>query len=111
MVSQAIDEAPDTLVSESLNRRVGLTCGRNRACKAPNFSGGMMRNLLQRELNWRMQFEDQSAAMRQMKELLKDQAKFRAKLDRVVRKIETSSQRTAKLAERNKMRKRPASNK
>jgi hypothetical protein len=52
-----------------------------------------------------MQFEDQSAAMRQMKELLKDQAKFRAKLDRVVRKIETSSQRTAKLAERNRNRK------
>lgn len=39
-----------------------------------------------------------------MKELLKDQAKFRAKLDRVVRKIETSSQRTAKLSERNKNR-------
>ena len=56
-----------------------------------------------------MQFEDQSAAMRQMKELLRDQAKFRAKLDRVVRKIETSSQRTAKLAERNKTRKQPAS--
>src|SRR5438105_2670329 len=55
-----------------------------------------------------MQFEDQSAAMRQMKELLRDQAKFRAKLDRVVRKIETSSQRTAKLAERNKNRKQPA---
>jgi hypothetical protein len=52
-----------------------------------------------------MQFEDQSAAIRQMKELLRDQAKFRAKLDRVVRKIETSSQRTAKLAERNKTRK------
>jgi hypothetical protein len=52
-----------------------------------------------------MQFEDQSAAMRQMKELLKDQAKFRAKLDRVVRKIETSSERTAKLAERNRNRK------
>ena len=51
-----------------------------------------------------MQFEDQSAAMRQMKELLRDQAKFRAKLDRVVRKIETSSERTAKLAERNKAR-------
>ncbi|HUS35166.1 MAG TPA: hypothetical protein VM680_07440 [Verrucomicrobiae bacterium] len=58
-----------------------------------------------------MQFEDQSAAMRQMKELLRDQAKFRAKLDRVVRKIETSSQRTAKLAERNKTRKQPTSNK
>ena len=56
-----------------------------------------------------MQFEDQSAAMRQMKELLRDQAKFRAKLDRVVRKIETSSQRTAKLAERNKTRKQPTS--
>jgi hypothetical protein len=55
-----------------------------------------------------MQFEDQSAAMRQMKELLRDQAKFRAKLDRVVRKIETSSQRTAKLAGRNKTRKQPA---
>src|ERR1044072_7845314 len=55
-----------------------------------------------------MQFEDQNAAMRQMKELLKDQAKFRAKLDRVVRKIETSSERTAKLAERNKTRKQPA---
>src|SRR5438045_8636873 len=55
-----------------------------------------------------MQFEDQSAAMRQMKELLRDQAKFRAKLDRVVRKIETASQRTAKLAERNKARKHPA---
>ena len=52
-----------------------------------------------------MQFEDQSAAMRQMKELLRDQAKFRAKLDRVVRKIETSSERTAKLADRNKTRK------
>lgn len=51
-----------------------------------------------------MQFEDQNAAHRQMKELLKDQAKFRAKLDRVVRKIETSSERTAKLAERNKTR-------
>lgn len=47
--------------------------------------------------------------MRQMKELLRDQAKFRAKLDRVVRKIETSSQRTAKLAERNKTRKQPTS--
>ena len=47
--------------------------------------------------------------MRQMKELLKDQAKFRAKLDRVVRKIETSSERTAKLAERNKTRKQPTS--
>ena len=58
-----------------------------------------------------MQFEDQSAAMRQMKELLRDQAKFRAKLDRVVRKIETSSERTAKLAERNKTRKQPTSNK
>ena len=45
--------------------------------------------------------------MRQMKELLRDQAKFRAKLDRVVRKIETSSERTAKLAERNKTRKQP----
>ena len=56
-----------------------------------------------------MQFEDQSAAMRQMKELLRDQAKFRAKLDRVVRKIETSSERTAKLAERNKTRKQPTS--
>ena len=56
-----------------------------------------------------MQFEDQSAAMRQMKELLRDQAKFRAKLDRVVRKIETSSERTAKLAERNKTRKQPSS--
>ena len=56
-----------------------------------------------------MQFEEQSAAMRQMKELLRDQAKFRAKLDRVVRKIETSSQRTAKLAERNKTRKPPTS--
>jgi hypothetical protein len=56
-----------------------------------------------------MQFEDQGAAMRQMKELLRDQAKFRAKLDRVVRKIETSSQRTAKLAERNKSRKHPTS--
>jgi hypothetical protein len=51
-----------------------------------------------------MQFEEQTAAMRQMKELLRDQAKFRAKLDRVVRKIETSSERTAKLAERNKAR-------
>ena len=49
--------------------------------------------------------------MRQMKELLRDQAKFRAKLDRVVRKIETSSQRTAKLAERNKARKQPVSGK
>lgn len=39
-----------------------------------------------------------------MKELLRDQSKFRAKLDRVVRKIETSSERTAKLAERNKAR-------
>jgi hypothetical protein len=57
------------------------------------------------DLTSHMQFEDQSAAMRQMKELLRDQAKFRAKLDRVVRKIETSSQRTAKLAERNKTRK------
>lgn len=43
-----------------------------------------------------------------MKELLRDQAKFRAKLDRVVRRIETSSQRTARLAERNKTRKQPA---
>lgn len=51
-----------------------------------------------------MQFEEQTAAIRQMKELLRDQAKFRAKLDRVVRKIETSSERTAKLAERNKAR-------
>jgi hypothetical protein len=75
--------------------------------KAANFSGGMMRNVQERELNCVMQFEDQSAAMRQMKELLRDQAKFRAKLDRVVRKIETSSQRTAKLAERNKTRKQP----
>ena len=61
-----------------------------------------------------MQFQDESAAMRQMKELLRDQAKFRAKLDRVVRKIETSSERTAKLAERNKTRSqktaKPASN-
>src|SRR5688572_23468246 len=55
-----------------------------------------------------MQFEDQSTAIRQMKELLKDQSKFRAKLDRVVRKIETSSQRTAKLAERNKLRAKAA---
>jgi hypothetical protein len=53
-----------------------------------------------------MQFEDQSAAIRQMKELLRDQSKFRAKLDRVVRKIETSSERTAKLAERNKARRK-----
>jgi hypothetical protein len=67
-----------------------------------------MRKIAEGELNCRMQFEDQSAAMRQMKELLRDQAKFRAKLDRVVRKIETSSQRTAKLAERNKTRKQPA---
>lgn len=52
-----------------------------------------------------MQFGDEATAIRQMKELLKDQAKFRAKLDRVVRKIETSSERTAKLAERNKTRK------
>lgn len=52
-----------------------------------------------------MQFEEQNAAVRQMKELLRDQAKFRAKLDKVVRKIETSSERTAKLAERNKNRK------
>jgi hypothetical protein len=52
-----------------------------------------------------MQFEEQNAAVRQMKELLRDQAKFRAKLDRVVRKIETSSERTAKLSERNKTRK------
>jgi hypothetical protein len=51
-----------------------------------------------------MQFEEQTAAIRQMKELLRDQSKFRAKLDRVVRKIETSSERTAKLAERNKAR-------
>jgi hypothetical protein len=71
----------------------------------------MMRKVQERELNCVMQFEDQSAAMRQMKELLRDQAKFRAKLDRVVRKIETSSQRTAKLAERNKTRKQPASSK
>ena len=71
----------------------------------------MMRKVQERELNCVMQFEDQSAAMRQMKELLRDQAKFRAKLDRVVRKIETSSQRTAKLAERNKTRKQPTSNK
>jgi hypothetical protein len=69
----------------------------------------MMRNLQRREVNYSMQFEDQSAAMRQMKELLRDQAKFRAKLDRVVRKIETSSERTAKLAERNKTRKQPTS--
>lgn len=43
-----------------------------------------------------------------MKELLRDQAKFRERLERVVRKIETSSERTAKLAERRKARK-PAS--
>ena len=52
-----------------------------------------------------MQFEEQTAAQRQMKELLRDQAKFRERLDRVVRKIETSSERTAKLAERRKGRK------
>lgn len=52
-----------------------------------------------------MQFEEQSVAQRQMKELLRDQAKFRERLDRVVRKIETSSERTAKLAERRKSRK------
>lgn len=40
-----------------------------------------------------------------MKELLRDQAKFRERLERVVRKIETSSERTAKLAERRKGRK------
>ena len=68
------------------------------------FRGGTIYKFLRRELNFIMQFEDQSAAMRQMKELLRDQAKFRAKLDRVVRKIETSSERTAKLAERNKAR-------
>lgn len=67
-----------------------------------------MRNFDRHELSWVMQFEEQNAAMRQMKELLRDQTKFRAKLDRVVRKIETSSQRTAKLAERNKTRKQPA---
>jgi hypothetical protein len=55
-----------------------------------------------------MEFEEQSAAIRQMKELLRDQSKFRAKLDRVVRRIETSSQRTARLAERNRTRKNPA---
>jgi len=54
-----------------------------------------------------MEFEEQSGAVRQMKELLRDQAKFRAKLDRVVRRIETSSQRTARLTERNKTRKQP----
>ena len=70
-----------------------------------------MRILQEREVNYVMQFEDQSAAMRQMKELLRDQAKFRAKLDRVVRKIETSSERTAKLAERNNTRKQPTSSK
>src|SRR5205085_9866728 len=91
--------------------RRGLAGARNRAANAPNLSGGMMRNSFERELNCDMQFEDQSAAMRQMKELLKDQAKFRAKLDRVVRKIETSSERTAKLAERNKTRKQPTSTK
>jgi hypothetical protein len=52
-----------------------------------------------------MQFEEQSVAQRQMKELLRDQAKFRERLDRVVRKIETSSERTAKLSERRKARK------
>ena len=57
-----------------------------------------------------MEFEEQSAALRQMKELLRDQAKFRAKLDRVVRKIETSSQRTARLAERNRARKNGKAN-
>lgn len=40
-----------------------------------------------------------------MKELLRDQAKFRERLERVVRKIETSSERTAKLSERRKGRK------
>jgi hypothetical protein len=107
----AIAQTPDIVLSESLNRCVGLACPLNRARKAANFSGGMMRNLQEREVNYVMQFEDQSAAMRQMKELLRDQAKFRAKLDRVVRKIETSSQRTAKLAERNKTRKQPTSSK
>jgi hypothetical protein len=87
---------------------LGLACGFNRVGKAQNFSGGTMRNSRRHELNCPMQFEEQNAAMRQMKELLRDQAKFRAKLDRVVRKIETSSQRTAKLAERNKTRKQPA---
>ena len=96
-------------LSESLNVALGLACVGNRVWKAANFSGGMMRIVEEGELNWGMQFEDQSAAMRQMKELLRDQAKFRAKLDRVVRKIETSSQRTAKLAERNKTRKQPTS--
>ena len=52
-----------------------------------------------------MQFEEQSVAQRQMKELLRDQSKFRERLERVVRKIETSSERTAKLAERRKARK------
>jgi hypothetical protein len=98
-------------LSESLNLRVGRACHVNRVSKAGFFSGGMMRKIQERELNCVMQFEDQSAAMRQMKELLRDQAKFRAKLDRVVRKIETSSERTAKLAERNKTRKQPTSNK
>jgi hypothetical protein len=105
----AITKAPDIPLSESLNSCVGCACACNRALNAVNFSGGTMRNSQGGELNWGMQFEDQSAAMRQMKELLRDQAKFRAKLDRVVRKIETSSQRTAKLAERNKTRKQPAS--
>jgi hypothetical protein len=100
---------PDGPLSETLKHIVGLTRGRNRAGVAPNFSGGTMRNPLWHRLTYPMQFEDQSAAMRQMKELLRDQAKFRAKLDRVVRKIETSSQRTAKLAERNKNRKPPTS--
>jgi hypothetical protein len=56
-----------------------------------------------------MQFEEQSAAQRQMKELLRDQAKFRERLERVVRKIETSSERTAKLSERRKSRKNAGS--
>jgi hypothetical protein len=104
-----MDCLPDRALSESLNLRVGCACALNRVWKAGFFSGGMMRKTSERDLNCAMQFEDQSAAMRQMKELLRDQAKFRAKLDRVVRKIETSSQRTAKLAERNKTRKQPAS--
>jgi hypothetical protein len=100
--------AHDEVLRESLNAALGRACGHNRAPVAVNFSGGTMRIPTPHGLNCPMQFEDQSAAMRQMKELLRDQAKFRAKLDRVVRKIETSSQRTAKLAERNKNRKQPA---
>lgn len=97
--------APDLRLRKNPKMGVRLPILTNRAWAAGFFGGRIMGKF--RGVNYvtGMQFEEQNAAVRQMKELLRDQAKFRAKLDRVVRKIETSSERTAKLAERNKTRK------